>query len=174
MDIVMGPGQFLHLIDGNWPADEEDGEGDAVIPVVVAVKFLFAVIYLPLEGFQLFPIDNTPRCSHVLVFDPVEIIYLLVEQGSKDKSERNRSYNRNGSSPNDHGLAQVVLVSVDGSDEHAEQTPVDEEDVHAGDSGKEFFVSQEADGIERPGGPFIFLEATVVDIRVGGIGAQIE
>ena len=171
--VIECSGEFLHLVDGNGETDEDERECCRIQPMIVSVELFLAGINSLLMGLKPLLVDDTLHSLHILVFDKILLVDLVVDEVSEEEGDGHGSYKCNGCSPDDHGRTKE-LISVDGCNDDGLDGPVNEYDSRAGKTRVALLMGKVSEGVEGHIGPSVILIVVIVDIYVGTIGAQEE
>lgn len=86
--IVERSGEFLHLVDGDGEADEDEHDCESVQPMIVSVEFLLACIDCLFMRLEFILVDDTLHCLHILILYEVLLVDLLVEDVAEQEGDR--------------------------------------------------------------------------------------
>ena len=173
MIVVERSGQFLHLVDGDGPADEGEHECRRVKPVIISVQLFLAGVDGLLVGLQFFLLDDALHGLHVLVLNQVLLVNFAVDEAAPKEGHGESGNEGDDCSPDDHGRAEE-LVAVDAGDDDALDGPIDQNDSDSGEPGEALLVGEVGQRIKRDAGPAIVFVVGVVDLDVGVIGDEVE
>lgn len=173
MIVVERSGQFLHLVDGDGPADEGEHEGRRVKPVIISIQFFLTSVDGLFVGLQFLLLDDALHGLHVLVLHEVLLVNFAVDEAAPKEGDGESGNESDDSGPDDHGRAEE-LVAVDARDDDALDGPIDQYDRHSGEPGEALLVGEVGQRIESDAGPAIVLVVVVVDLDVGVVGDEVE